>query len=87
MEPLTLATTDRAPADRVVDQLLHRGRPSIDDGQRLHLTGTGESARLRLREPVTGLRAVVHEGIGDEEYVIALKVLRRVAATAGAATP
>ncbi|WP_329386306.1 MarR family transcriptional regulator [Streptomyces sp. NBC_01351] len=67
---------------RVIDQLLHRGwlRADGDNGTRLHLTGPGEAARARLRELVTGVRAVVHEGISDEEYVAALKVLRRMVA-------
>ncbi|MFB4425429.1 MarR family winged helix-turn-helix transcriptional regulator [Streptomyces sp. QL37] len=60
---------------RVVDQLLHRGWIG-EDGQRLGLTDEGEAARLRLRELVTGLRAEVHRGISDAEYVAALKVLR-----------
>ncbi|MBB5481580.1 MarR family winged helix-turn-helix transcriptional regulator [Micromonospora parathelypteridis] len=68
---------------RVVDQLLHRGWLRIDAGQRLQLTDAGEAARLRLRESVTELRAVVHEGISDEEYVAALKVLRRMVANVG----
>ncbi|MFB6436572.1 MarR family winged helix-turn-helix transcriptional regulator [Streptomyces sp. NPDC056411] len=63
---------------RVIDQLLHREWLRIDVGQRLHLTDAGEAARARLRELVTELRAVVHKGISDEEYVAALKVLRRM---------
>ncbi|NEB39240.1 MarR family winged helix-turn-helix transcriptional regulator [Streptomyces sp. SID14515] len=65
---------------RVIDQLAHRGWLRIDAGQRLHLTDAGEAARVRLRELATEVRAVVHEGISDEEYVAALKVLRRMAA-------
>ncbi|MER8073654.1 MarR family winged helix-turn-helix transcriptional regulator [Streptomyces sp. NPDC094034] len=65
---------------RVIDQLLHRGWLRIDAGQRLQLTDAGEAARVRLRELVTELRTVVHEGISDEEYVAALKVLRRMVA-------
>ncbi|GAA2786564.1 hypothetical protein GCM10019017_34720 [Streptomyces showdoensis] len=65
---------------RVVDQLVHRGWLRTDADQRLHLTDEGEAARLRLRALVTELRAVVHEGIGDEEYVAALKVLRTMIA-------
>ncbi|MET7669378.1 MarR family winged helix-turn-helix transcriptional regulator [Micromonospora luteifusca] len=65
---------------RVIDQLLHRGWLRIDAGQRLRLTDAGEAARVRLRELVTELRAVVHKGISDEEYVAALKVLRRMVA-------
>ncbi|MGW6025385.1 MarR family winged helix-turn-helix transcriptional regulator [Streptomyces sp. NPDC055099] len=65
---------------RVVDQLLHRGWLRADEGQRLYLTDAGDAARLRLREVMTELRAVVHEGISDEEYVAALKVLRAMVA-------
>ncbi|MFJ6946147.1 MarR family winged helix-turn-helix transcriptional regulator [Streptomyces wuyuanensis] len=65
---------------RVVDQLLHREWIRIDAGQRVHLTDAGEAARVRLRELVTKLRAVVHKGISDEEYVAALKVLRKMVA-------
>ena len=65
---------------RVVDQLLHREWLRFDDEQRLHLTDAGEDARVRLRELVTDLRAVVHKGISEEEYVAALKVLRRMIA-------
>ncbi|MFD5780502.1 MarR family winged helix-turn-helix transcriptional regulator [Streptomyces sp. NPDC126933] len=65
---------------RVIDQLFHRGWLQVDAGQRLQLTDAGEAARVRLRELVTELRAVVHEGISDEEYVAALKVLRRMVA-------
>ncbi|MFB7586078.1 MarR family winged helix-turn-helix transcriptional regulator [Streptomyces sp. NPDC056169] len=64
---------------RVVDQLLHRGWLR-EDASRLHLTDAGEAARVRLRDLVTGLRAEVHAGISDVEYVAALKVLRRMVA-------
>ncbi|MDI3405272.1 MarR family winged helix-turn-helix transcriptional regulator [Streptomyces cavernicola] len=73
---------------RVVDQLLHREWLRIDDGQRLHLTAAGEAARVRLRELATEVRAVVHKGISDEEYVAALKVLRKMVANVeGDGTP
>ncbi|MEW2416523.1 MarR family transcriptional regulator [Streptomyces sp. NPDC046866] len=65
---------------RAVDQLLHREWLRIDDGQRLHLTDAGEAARVRLRELATEVRAVVHRGVSDEEYVAALKVLRTMVA-------
>ncbi|MGW1770476.1 MarR family winged helix-turn-helix transcriptional regulator [Streptomyces sp. NPDC002104] len=68
---------------RVVDQLIHRGWLRTDGEQRLSLTEAGEAARVRLRALVTELRATVHEGIGDEEYVVALKVLRRMIANTG----
>ncbi|MEV0123246.1 MarR family winged helix-turn-helix transcriptional regulator [Streptomyces sp. NPDC050703] len=65
---------------RVIDQLLHRGWLSIDAGQNLHLTDAGEAARIRLRGLATELRTEVHQGISDEEYVAALKVLRTMIA-------
>ncbi|MYQ53878.1 MULTISPECIES: MarR family winged helix-turn-helix transcriptional regulator [unclassified Streptomyces] len=70
---------------RVIDQLLHRGWLRADAEQHLRLTDTGEAARVRLRELVTELRGAVHEGISDEEYVAALKVLRRMVANVEAA--
>ncbi|MET8968463.1 MarR family winged helix-turn-helix transcriptional regulator [Streptomyces hydrogenans] len=63
---------------RVVDQLTHRAWLHLDSRRRLALTDDGEAARARLRALVSEQRAVVHEGIGDEEYVAALKVLRRM---------
>ncbi|MFF9147453.1 MarR family winged helix-turn-helix transcriptional regulator [Streptomyces sp. NPDC014861] len=65
---------------RVVDQLLHRAWLRTDDRQCLHLTDAGEAARIRLRELATEVRAEVHQGISDEEYAAALKVLRRMVA-------
>ncbi|MFD7032411.1 MarR family winged helix-turn-helix transcriptional regulator [Streptomyces sp. NPDC059917] len=65
---------------RSVDQLVHRGWLRADAGGYVHLTEGGEAARARLRAMVTELRAVVHEGVSDEEYVAALKVLRRMVA-------
>ncbi|KUN09480.1 hypothetical protein AQI95_05960 [Streptomyces yokosukanensis] len=67
---------------RVVDQLLHRGWLGLDAEQHLHLTDLGEAARARVRELVTELRSVIHQGISDEEYVAALKVLRKMVANA-----
>ncbi|MFI8823938.1 MarR family winged helix-turn-helix transcriptional regulator [Streptomyces sp. NPDC053431] len=67
---------------RVIDQLLHRGWLGIDAGQRLHLTDAGEAARVRLRRLATELRAEVHQGVSDEEYVAVLRVLRRMIANA-----
>ncbi|WP_438318748.1 MarR family winged helix-turn-helix transcriptional regulator [Streptomyces sp. HUAS TT3] len=73
---------------RVIDQLLHREWLRISDGQRLHLTDAGEAARVRLRDLATEIRAVVHQGVSDEEYVAALKVLRKMVANVeGDGTP
>lgn len=69
--------------ERTIDQLVHRGWLRIGTGQCLHLTDAGEAAKVGLREPATELRAVVHEGISGEEYVAALKVLRRMVTNVG----
>jgi DNA-binding MarR family transcriptional regulator len=63
---------------RVVDQLLHRGWLTADDSSRLSLTDAGRAGRAGIEQLVTALRARVHEGVTDEEYTAALKVLRRM---------
>ncbi|WP_411070092.1 MarR family winged helix-turn-helix transcriptional regulator [Streptomyces sp. cmx-4-25] len=78
--PLAPLAGGRHEISRTVDQLLHRGWLRTDAAGNLHLTETGEAARSRLRELATELRAEVHRGIDDEEYVAALKVLRTMIA-------
>ncbi|GAA4975067.1 hypothetical protein GCM10025331_81870 [Actinoplanes utahensis] len=75
-----LADVAETPHDvpRAVDQLLHRGWVEPDEARRLHLTDAGRAARDRIKDLVTGLRAEIHEGISDEEYVVALTVMRRM---------
>jgi DNA-binding MarR family transcriptional regulator len=63
---------------RAIDQLLHRGWVEMDGARRLRLTDVGRAAQGRIKELVTSLRAEVHEGISDEDYVTALKVMRRM---------
>ena len=70
---------------RAVDQLLHRGWIAADEVGRLRLTDAGRAAQGRVRELVTRLREGIHEGISDEEYVAALKVMRRMLANIGPA--
>ncbi|MER7622982.1 MarR family transcriptional regulator [Streptomyces sp. NPDC126503] len=85
VEQLTPLADGQHEVPRVIDQLLHRGWLRLDDaGQALLLTDAGEAARLRLRELATQLRAEIHRGVSDEEYVAALKVLRTMIANAGA---
>ncbi|MFC8623814.1 hypothetical protein [Streptomyces anulatus] len=89
--PANPAATDGMPATQpigywsglahaTVTRHLRDAMARTDDGQRLHLTDTGEAARVRLRELATEVRAEAHQGISDEEYVAALKVLRRMVA-------
>ncbi|MYS57189.1 MULTISPECIES: hypothetical protein [Streptomycetaceae] len=80
VDQLTPLADGQHEIPRVLGQLLHRGWLRTDADQRLHLTDAGETARVHVRELVTELRALVHEGISDEEYVAALKVLRRMIA-------
>ncbi|WP_433796548.1 MarR family winged helix-turn-helix transcriptional regulator [Actinoplanes sp. CA-252034] len=77
-----LADVADSPDDipRAVDQLLHRGWIVADGSRRLHLTDAGRAGQGRTRKLVTELRAQIHDGIPDEEYVVALKVLRRMIA-------
>lgn len=70
-------------ASRAVDQLLHRGWIAGDVVGRLRLTDAGRAGQARTRELVTEVRARIHDGIPDEEYVAALKVLRRMIANSG----
>ncbi|MER7760759.1 MarR family transcriptional regulator [Streptomyces sp. NPDC097619] len=72
---------------RVVEQLAYRGRLRVGARGELYLTEEGEAARVRLRGVVSEFRAEVHRGIGDEEYVAALKVLRRMVANVEGEAP
>ncbi|MFH8570151.1 MarR family winged helix-turn-helix transcriptional regulator [Streptomyces sp. NPDC017993] len=63
---------------RAIDQLLHRGWLTIGTDHRLSLTDSGRTAKARIKQLVIDLRAEIHEGITDEDYVTALKVLRRM---------
>ncbi|WP_424216503.1 MarR family transcriptional regulator (plasmid) [Streptomyces sp. BI20] len=77
---LTELTEDPHEIGRTVDRLLRRTWLTADATGRLDLTPPGEAARIRLRALVTEARAVVHDGIDDAEYAVALRVLRRMIA-------
>lgn len=70
---------------RAIDQLLYRGWIEWDEARRLYLTDAGRAAQERIRALVTDLRKQIHEGISDEEYVAALKVMRRMISNSGSA--
>lgn len=65
--------------------LVERGWLRRDDEERLWLTEEGEEARGRLARNAPAIRAALHEGIDDADYVTALKVLRQLIRNAGAA--
>ncbi|MFF0154583.1 MarR family transcriptional regulator [Micromonospora sp. NPDC005203] len=58
--------------------LLVRGWLSRDDQQRLWITEAGEAARLTIKQHAPAIRARIHQGIDDADYVTALKVLRQM---------
>ncbi|BEL07026.1 hypothetical protein Q0Z83_052170 [Actinoplanes sichuanensis] len=74
----------RAEDDLVVEAeaLVERGWLTRD-GDRLSITGAGETARLEMKKAGPAIRARIHEGIPDADYVTALKVLHRMIANVG----
>ncbi|NUU22352.1 MAG: winged helix-turn-helix transcriptional regulator [Streptomycetaceae bacterium] len=65
------------------DALVARGWLTRDDDGRLRITADGEAARARVKANAPAVRAVIHDGIDDAEYVAALKVLRRMIRNVG----
>ncbi|MGW0189171.1 MarR family transcriptional regulator [Streptomyces sp. NPDC003362] len=58
--------------------LLERGWLSRDADGRWWLTEAGEAARVDLKQHAPAIRARIHEGVDDADYVTALKVLQRM---------
>ncbi|MFE1027059.1 MarR family transcriptional regulator [Streptomyces sp. NPDC058818] len=65
------------------EALLGRGWLTRDTEHRLWLTEEGERARVDLARNAPAIRADLHEGIDDADYVTTLKVLRRLIRNAG----
>ncbi|MGW5785846.1 MarR family transcriptional regulator [Streptomyces sp. NPDC003757] len=63
--------------------LLGRGWLTRDAEDRLRLTKEGEQARVDLARNAPAIRAALHEGIDDADYVTTLKVLQRLIRNAG----
>lgn len=61
-----------------IDTLVARGLITQDADARLRMTPEGHALRTRAMESVMAARAEIHEGIPDEEFVAALKVLQRM---------
>ncbi|SFF82868.1 hypothetical protein SAMN05421541_12449 [Actinoplanes philippinensis] len=53
------------------------------DGDHLSITAAGESARLEMKRAAPAIRARIHDGIPDADYVTALRVLGRMIANVG----
>ncbi|MFC8593130.1 MarR family transcriptional regulator [Streptomyces atroolivaceus] len=58
--------------------LLERGWLTRDAGDRLWLTKEGEQARLDLARNAPAIRAALHEGIDEADYVTTVKVLQQL---------
>ncbi|GAA0289082.1 hypothetical protein GCM10010302_29260 [Streptomyces polychromogenes] len=67
--------------------LVGRGWLTRDAEDRLWLTEEGERARVALSRNAPAIRAALHEGIDDADYVTTLKVLRKLIANAGGTAP
>lgn len=63
--------------------LLERGWLTRDTEDRLWLTKEGEQARVDLARNAPAIRATLHEGIDDADYVTTLKVLQQLIRNAG----
>lgn len=68
----------------VLDDLLGKGWITAGPDGRLTLTEDGRAGRARLAELAVDIRRQLHEGVSDEDYAAALKVLRRMIANAAA---
>ncbi|UQX04195.1 MarR family transcriptional regulator [Streptomyces sp. RerS4] len=63
--------------------LLDRGRLTRDTQNRLWLTEEGEQARVDLARNAPAIRAALHQGIDDADYVTTVKVLQQLIRNAG----
>ncbi|MEV4741510.1 MarR family winged helix-turn-helix transcriptional regulator [Streptomyces sp. NPDC049555] len=63
--------------------LLDRGWLTRDAADRLWLTEEGEQARTDLARNAPAIRAALHEGIDDADYVTTVKVLQQLIRNAG----
>lgn len=61
-----------------MDTVVARGWAAQDDAERLRATAEGVAFQDELAVLQRSLRARIHDGIADEEYVRALKVLQRM---------
>ncbi|GLW10443.1 hypothetical protein Misp01_55710 [Microtetraspora sp. NBRC 13810] len=74
---------DRDDLEADVADLLERGWITRDAGHRLWITEAGKEAHARGKAHAPGLRARIHDGIDDADYVTTLKVLRRMIRNVG----
>ncbi|MEU1674928.1 MarR family transcriptional regulator [Streptomyces roseifaciens] len=67
--------------------LVERGWLRRDAEDRLWLTEEGERARADLARTAPAIRAALHEGIDDADYVTTMKVLQQLILNAGGTLP
>lgn len=77
---MTPQVGDPSTYTEVVDDLLDRGWITPDRTGRFTLTDTGRAARARLAALAPRLRARIHDGIPEDDYVRTVRVLRRMIA-------
>ena len=65
------------------DALVERGWLTRDADGRLWLTEAGERARVDLARNAPAIRAALHDGVDDADYVTTVKVLQRLVRNAG----
>ncbi|WP_439675531.1 MarR family transcriptional regulator [Embleya sp. MST-111070] len=82
---VAMASYLRAEDDLAAESevLVERGWLTRDAEDRLFLTEAGEQARVDLARNAPAIRAALHEGIDDADYVTTLKVLQRLIHNAG----
>jgi hypothetical protein len=69
--------------DAEMDSVVARGWAEQDRAERLRITAEGAQLHGELARLQRTLRARIHDGIADEEYVQALKVLQRMIRNVG----
>lgn len=80
---MTPQVGDPSTYAEVVDDLRDRGWITPDDAGRFTLTDAGRAARARLAALAPRLRARIHDGIPEDDYVRTVRVLRRMIANVG----
>jgi hypothetical protein len=65
--------------------LLEHGRLTRDSEGRLWITEAGDAARADFKQHAPAIRAHIHQGIDDADYVTTLKVLQQMIRNAGGA--
>ncbi len=77
-EAMVLFLTDDRPDCRpLLDELTARSWAEVQNAQ-YQLTATGQSALKALQEKVTAHRAVMFDGITDDDYRITVQTLARI---------